>query len=200
VFGLQEALMSTQRVPQSVGVPGYAPVMSDLIADFYRQNEWANTAMIDVCRGLTDEQLDATVPGTYGSIRDTLHHLVGSEIGYAFRRGDPGIERIEPDDPWPGFDRLAELVHAAATAARRHAADSTSESLTVDPDYPSYVDPSVIWIQMVNHSTDHRSQINTILTTLGLEPADLSGWEWGLADGRVTCGLCGSKEHFGADH
>ena len=174
--------------------------MPDLITDFYRQNEWANLTLIDVCRGLSDEQLDAAAPGTYGSIRDTLRHIVGSETGYAFRRGDPDNERMDSDEGWPGFDRLAELVHATAAAATRQALGSLSEPITVDPDAPSQVDPAVILTQMVHHSTDHRSRINTILTTLGIEPPDLSSWSWGLADGRVTCGLCGSKEHYGEDH
>jgi uncharacterized damage-inducible protein DinB len=38
---------------------------------------------------------------------------------------------------------------------------------------------------MFNHGTEHRSQVATILTTLGIEPPELSGWEWGLAAGKM---------------
>jgi uncharacterized damage-inducible protein DinB len=38
---------------------------------------------------------------------------------------------------------------------------------------------------MFNHGTEHRSQVATILTTLGIEPPELSGWEWGLASDRM---------------
>src|SRR6185503_4932910 len=58
---------------------GYLRFMADLIDDFYRQNAWANLQLIEVCSALNDEQLDASAPGSYGSIRDTLVHLVGAE-------------------------------------------------------------------------------------------------------------------------
>lgn len=174
--------------------------MPDLIADFYRQNEWANVVLIDACRPLTDEQLDTGAGGTYGTIRDTLLHIVGAETGYAFRPGDVDIDLIDRAGGWPGFDRLAEVVRATAAAAIRQASETSGDRVTVDPDRPSDVDPAVILIQMVNHSTEHRSQVNTILTGLGVEAPDLSGWAWGLAAGRVTCGICGSKEHYGVDH
>jgi uncharacterized damage-inducible protein DinB len=43
----------------------------------------------------------------------------------------------------------------------------------------------VILVQAFNHSTEHRSQICTVLTTLGIEAPELSGWEWGLAVDRM---------------
>lgn len=178
-----------------------SPTMADLISDFYRQNEWATLTLIEACRPLTDQQLDAAAVGTYGSIRNTLRHIVGAEIGYAIRLGATGMVRIERDDPWPGFDRLAELARTTAAALTRLAMEAADRKVRVDSsERPSDVDGAVILVQMVHHSTDHRSQINTILTTLGIEPPDLSAWSWGLADGRVTCGVCGSREHYGVDH
>ncbi len=174
--------------------------MADLIADFFRHNEWANAVLLDACRPLSDAQLDTGATGTYGTIRETLLHIVGSETGYAFRPGDDDIERLDADGGWPGIDRLTDLTRATASAAIRHASEAGGRSVTVDPDQPSAVDRAVILIQMVNHSTEHRSQINTIFTTLGTEPPVLDSWAWGLAAGRVTCGVCGSKEHYGVDH
>jgi uncharacterized damage-inducible protein DinB len=40
--------------------------------------------------------------------------------------------------------------------------------------------------QAVHHGTDHRSQICTVLTTLGIEPPAIDAWDFGLEDGRVT--------------
>ncbi|OFW64816.1 MAG: hypothetical protein A2135_07045 [Actinobacteria bacterium RBG_16_67_15] len=68
--------------------------MTDLITDLYRQNEWANLETLRICRGLSDEQLDSTAVGTYGSIRATLQHIVGAETGYAFRLGNTTTARI----------------------------------------------------------------------------------------------------------
>jgi uncharacterized damage-inducible protein DinB len=34
--------------------------------------------------------------------------------------------------------------------------------------------------QVVHHGTDHRSQIATALTTLGVTPPEMDVWEWAL--------------------
>jgi uncharacterized damage-inducible protein DinB len=38
---------------------------------------------------------------------------------------------------------------------------------------------------VVHHGTDHRSQICTALTTLGIEPPSIDVWDYGEQDGRV---------------
>lgn len=40
--------------------------------------------------------------------------------------------------------------------------------------------------QALHHGTDHRSQICTALTSLGVEPPYIDVWDFGLEDGRVT--------------
>jgi len=40
--------------------------------------------------------------------------------------------------------------------------------------------------QALHHGTDHRSQICTALTTLGVEPPDIDVWAFGAQDGRVS--------------
>ena len=160
--------------------------MSGWAGDFYRQNEWANLTLIEACRPLSDKQLDATAVGTFGSIRDTLLHVVSSEGGYAFRLGNEPSPRLMRDDAWPGLDALVEMVSASADALARSCEGAGDRVIRVgSTDDPYDVEAVVILVQAFNHSTEHRSQISTILTTLGIEPPELSGWEWGLADGRM---------------
>jgi uncharacterized damage-inducible protein DinB len=40
--------------------------------------------------------------------------------------------------------------------------------------------------QALHHGTDHRSQICTALTTLGVEPPSIDVWDFGERDGRVV--------------
>ena len=40
--------------------------------------------------------------------------------------------------------------------------------------------------QALHHGTDHRSQICTALTTLGVEPPPIDVWDFGVGDGRVV--------------
>lgn len=159
--------------------------MSSLITDLYRQNEWANLETLRICRSLTDEQLDSTAVGTYGSIRATLQHIVGAETGYAFRLGNTTTARIRGDDPWPGFDTLETSARGVVATFIAASADAT-RVIRIGTDAEPYdVEASVILTQVLNHSTEHRSQVFSILTGLGIEPPELSGWEWGLAAGKM---------------
>jgi uncharacterized damage-inducible protein DinB len=38
--------------------------------------------------------------------------------------------------------------------------------------------------QAVHHGTDHRSQICTALTSLGIEPPPIDLWDWAFANGK----------------
>src|SRR2546423_15084298 len=50
-----------------------------------RHDVWATEQVIALCRGLKPAQLDLSVPGTYGSVRRTLAHIVSSAEGYLLR-------------------------------------------------------------------------------------------------------------------
>lgn len=39
--------------------------------------------------------------------------------------------------------------------------------------------------QALHHGTDHRSQVCTALTSLGIEPPPIDVWDFGTTDGRV---------------
>ena len=40
--------------------------------------------------------------------------------------------------------------------------------------------------QVVHHGTDHRSQMRTILSTLGVEPPMIDVWDFADQDGRLV--------------
>jgi uncharacterized damage-inducible protein DinB len=52
------------------------------LVEMFRHKTWATVRLIEHCERLADEHLDATTPGSYGSIRETLRHIVDSEEGY----------------------------------------------------------------------------------------------------------------------
>jgi uncharacterized damage-inducible protein DinB len=58
--------------------------MTTGLPDFFKYNLWANLRLLDTCVQLSDTQLDATMIGTFGSVRETLMHLFGAEEGYAW--------------------------------------------------------------------------------------------------------------------
>jgi hypothetical protein len=46
--------------------------MNGALLQLYRHKTWATLRLIEYCQALDDEHLDATIPGTYGTIRNTL--------------------------------------------------------------------------------------------------------------------------------
>ena len=55
-----------------------------LLADAFGHHVWATLRLIDTCLALNPEQLETGVPGTYGSILETMRHLVGADASYLF--------------------------------------------------------------------------------------------------------------------
>lgn len=149
------------------------------LVDLFRHNLWANLRLLNDCAALDDQQLAATTAGTYGSIYDTLKHFVASEQGYlnllTFKK--QGVPLGWEDKP-----TLAALHTYAQRSGRGliGAAVATAPSDVVrikwhDGQY-RLVPSSHILTQAINHATEHRSQVMTILTQQGIEPPDLSGW------------------------
>lgn len=153
---------------------------ADTLTTLFSHNLWANLRLLERCAGLTDEQLDATVLGTYGSIRDTLQHIVTAERSY-LSRISTGQRYRRPKDAPPLS--IAEMIESARTsgsgliewAARVPAQDSVQ----VDWDgTPRDVPKTIILTQAINHATEHREQIKVILTQLGIEPPELDSWSF----------------------
>jgi uncharacterized damage-inducible protein DinB len=148
------------------------------IAETLRHNRWANERLLEACRELTEEQRAATVDGTYGELGYTLVHIVRAESWYLklLTGWEPPV-RWEIPGPWPGIDTLLERS--------RFTGDRLLEVVDrLDPDAPLSIDDdqvptSVVLVQVINHATEHRAQVATILTQLGIEPPPMDGWNFG---------------------
>src|SRR5512142_488164 len=70
---------------------------ASLMNDAFGHHVWATLRLLDGCASLTTEQLASGIPGTYGSILDTLRHLVGSDAGYLSALTGGARPRIDED-------------------------------------------------------------------------------------------------------
>jgi uncharacterized damage-inducible protein DinB len=43
-----------------------------------------------------------------------------------------------------------------------------------------WVEPWVVLVQVINHATEHREQIKSMLSALGVMPPEIDGWDYGL--------------------
>ena len=42
-----------------------------------------------------------------------------------------------------------------------------------------HTEPWVVMLQVINHATEHREQIKSMLSALGVNPPDIDGWDYG---------------------
>jgi uncharacterized damage-inducible protein DinB len=149
------------------------------LPDYFRFNLWANQRLLDACAGLTDAQLDMTTTGTFGSIRDTLMHLFGSEEGYAAHfTGTPPTPRLDDFTTFAGFDELRRRALMSGTGLIDIAEHGDINQI-FHLDGGTYEAPAIIvLIQAINHGDDHRSQICTLLSLQGVEPPYIDAWSY----------------------
>jgi uncharacterized damage-inducible protein DinB len=163
--------------------------LTDFLLRQMRHGIWANQTLLERCRGLTPEQLERTVPGTYGSIRSTLAHIVAAEEGYLVRLLGSLLHEPPVREPDLGtLDAIAAHIPHVASAVERLFAKESPDPDRVIPDTPLRRAGAprfemAAWApatQFVYHGIDHRSQIDTILSTQGLETLDLQVWPYAM--------------------
>jgi uncharacterized damage-inducible protein DinB len=146
----------------------------------FEHNNWANQKIIQACSSLSDEQLDAEPhSATKGNIRDTLAHLVTSQRGYLALLMLPLEAR--PTEPLK-FAELQESVRISGegllSLAKGEQKPFANPLRTKDE---FHVEPWVVMVQAINHATEHREQIKSMLSALGIDPPEIDGWDYGLA-------------------
>jgi uncharacterized damage-inducible protein DinB len=153
---------------------------TSVLTRLFAHNAWANLKLLDFCEHLSDAQLDATAIGCFGSIRDTLRHIVGAEVSYVERVNGKLPAKPLSQDQFPGFGVLKDAVRWAGDELLQlalSARNDTSVRQRPPRQLIEYKLASLI-VQALSHSTEHRTQISAIITQLGVEPPDMSGWSY----------------------
>jgi uncharacterized damage-inducible protein DinB len=165
--------------------------MGHALDDLVRHNIWATQELITLCKGLDEETLHATVPGTYGTVIGILWHMIAAEASYLFR-----LTGAWPEYPWDRDESvpLPVLEERAAELARVWEDFLTLDQVDTerfgeargDEDEVFAVRAGVFLTQALHHANEHRAQILTIIGARGLDAPELSGWTYALATGRMT--------------
>ena len=157
-----------------------------LLEDAFGHHVWATERLIDECLKLSSDQLESTAPGTYGSILETARHLVGADSRYLFRLTAGAHPSVDVEQMDLAGLRAAIEADGVAWSRLLHG-DLDPDAIIVTPgdDGSESRDPIGIRLaQALHHGTDHRSQICTVLTTMGIEPPFIDVWDYGEATGR----------------
>ena len=150
-----------------------------------RHDVWATEKLVAYCRTVPPQKLEQTAPGTYGTVRNTLAHIVVADENYLVRLSgalihDPALrapEALSLDDI------VTHLAHVRDGVERLFARGDLDPDRVI-PDTPARrpEQPRIemeAWVpaaQFVHHGSDHRAQINAILTAHGLESQDVQIW------------------------
>jgi uncharacterized damage-inducible protein DinB len=153
-----------------------------------RHDIWATERLLERCRTLGPEQLELTVPGTYGPIRTTLLHIVAADERYLSRF-------MTVCDAMLNEDRNASASLDEIASHLRHARDGVEAlfgGAPFDPDRSIrderrklQITAWVLVTQFAHHGSDHRAHVGTILGAHGLDTPDLDVWAYGSASGAV---------------
>lgn len=152
--------------------------MAMIFEEICRHHVWADVTLLDVCARLDDDGLHLCEPGTYGSVRDTLVHIVANEETYlATVTGEEPERLLRQGVGFPGLEAPRERAERGGASAvltgtlsgRRYAMSA-----------------AVPMIQAITHVTEHRAHVVSILTQHGVDMPVLDGWEYGKAAGLLT--------------
>jgi uncharacterized damage-inducible protein DinB len=159
-----------------------------LLEDAFAHHVWATLRLLDACLALNPEQLGTAVPGTYGSILETERHLVGSDAWYLYRVTGDHTHRIDEDHM--DLPELRAAMEGNGTVwSQILAQDPDPDAILVgrnDDGSETHAATGIRLAQVLHHGTDHRSQICTALTMLGVEPPGIDLWDFGEQTGRVV--------------
>ena len=157
---------------------------ANLVAvDYYRwlydYSYWARDRVLAQVAKLDHDAYIASRALDYGSIRGTLVHWLARDAIWLDRwQGRPDSQISDTD--LPTFDALMDRWTREEARMRAFLGDLTDSQLTERVEYVTGVANRryaiLLWHMMshvVNHGTQHRSEVALALTQLGLSPGDL---------------------------
>jgi uncharacterized damage-inducible protein DinB len=161
--------------------------MSTALADCLRYDRWANLALIDGCRGMTEEQLGLRATPSSRSVAELFQHLAGSELTFVLRtKGwQHEGESRHVDGAWPGFEVLRDVLASTGDELSAIAEGLDDGELVVLPyqgerfEYPK----GFFLLHAVQHGVEHRTEIKVTLALNGIETPDLDAWFYSEAAG-----------------
>ena len=160
-----------------------------ILAHAFAHHAWATERILDACEPLGSAQMMSPVAGAYGPIIAILHHLVDADAFYLrVLTGRDDFVYIDENSRF-GVDELRRFArqHEAAYAALLQGdLDPDEDVMEHGAGFEFHAPLGIRLGQVLHHGTDHRSQICTALTSLGVEPPAIDVWDFGGLDGRVV--------------
>lgn len=148
------------------------------LENLYDYGYWANRRLFDVIAELTPEQFTQTVAGSYGSIRNTMVHVLSAEAGWLDRCGGPKRgPRLNPED-FPTVKSVIQAWNRVETNVSGFLAKLKDEDLVrnVEFSFGPSEEYSMRLGELMHHAAihgvHHRGQISLLIRLLGHAPGN----------------------------
>ena len=136
----------------------------------------ANQRLLGVVSQLEPGQFTRPVAGGYGSIRNTLVHVLSAEWGWLERCGGPVRgQRLDPQD-YPTVESLVQTWTRVEAYVRSFLSGLANDDLTRDIEFAIGAGPKQsipledLMRHAAVHAVHHRGQVALLLRTLGYAP------------------------------
>jgi uncharacterized damage-inducible protein DinB len=151
------------------------------VADLTRRFEygyWANRKLFAIVGQLTPAEFTRDVAGSYGSVRNTLVHMLSAEWGWIARCGGPERGPALKAGEYPTFETLVEkwlTVEGYVYEFLRSLTDADlSRPIEFDLGRGVRMSPvGELLEHAANHSVHHRGQVALLLRVLGRAPGNI---------------------------
>ena len=147
------------------------------LARLYDYGYWANGRLFPVIAQLTEEQFTQDVAGSYGSIRNTLVHVMSAEWGWLDRCGGPARgAKLNPAD-YPTLESVTETWSKVEGYLRGFLAGLRDEDLDKEIEFslggpPERKRLGHLLQHGAFHAIHHRGQLALLLRLLGVTPGN----------------------------
>ena len=146
----------------------------------YDYNYWANAKLFELLSRLSADEFVRAVAGSFGSIRNTLVHMMSAEGGCLERSGGPKRGApLKPED-FPTLEAITSYWAAQETRLRAFLSGLSDAELSRRFEFtvPIFSFTRVMSVGAVLHhaaihSIHHRGQVMLLVRALGHKPADV---------------------------
>jgi uncharacterized damage-inducible protein DinB len=139
--------------------------------------EWANQKLFAVIGMLTTQQFTQPVAGSYGSIRNTLVHVLSAEWGWLDRCGGTKRGPALKADDYPTLDSVTATWSKVERYVHEFLSSLRDEDLARNTEYVTEngkrsMPLGELMHHAANHAVHHRGQVALLLRMLGYTPGN----------------------------
>ena len=150
---------------------------SELI-EFYEYHCWANARLFEVINQLSAEEFAQEVAGSYGSVCNTLVHILSAEWGWLSRCGGQERGRALQASDFPDAGSLRAKMYEVEGYVRSFLSQHDDASIMSEVEYVGggsekrRMPIMELMHHALNHAVHHRGQVALLLRMLGHRPGN----------------------------